>query len=311
MGSGLEITGQAAQTGARLLEPGVLRKLFRIILGELRARFHLALNIPFRSDYGTFSIQFPANSRTLEYQRNNPKYDSFLPHLAQYLPGGSTVIDVGANIGDTLAAMANVNDSLEFICIEAHERFFERLLANIARIRAAKPSLKVHAIKALAGQNVAGVVLEDHKGSGAVAKVGGSANAKPLDEIAAQASDVRLIKSDVDGFDYDVIDSATRLLRRFKPLVFFECQIDEEAQRKGYRATFRSLAAAGYSDWTLFDNFGEIVIRTVDLDAVEQLLDYVWQQTAGRSTRTIYYFDVLAAQAQDAALIGQILKDYA
>ena len=49
---------------------------------------------------------------------------------------------------------------------------------------------------------------------------------RTLDDVVTGANlqnKVRLCKSDVDGFDFDVIDSADATLERDAPILFFEC----------------------------------------------------------------------------------------
>jgi FkbM family methyltransferase len=293
----------------------VLVKALRDVSDDFTSRVRAALRISVEQKYDGFSIFLFPKSRLPKYQREYPKYDRFLPHLAKYLDAGAAVIDVGANVGDTLAGMAEQNDRLVFLCVEADTDFFGRLVSNIARIEKARPSIKSYAIRALAGVAVTGVALVETYGATkhAVVQEGGSLTSKSLDQIVSELPatlDLRLIKSDVDGFDYDVIDSAFELLRRDKPMVFFECQTDADAQRTAYRSTIRRMAAAGYVDWTLFDNFGAVVLRTRDIDAIEQLMNYVWIQNCGQSTRTIYYYDLLAIQDRDAEFIDRVLRSY-
>jgi hypothetical protein len=46
------------------------------------------------------------------------------------------------------------------------------------------------------------------------------------------------------------------------------------------------------------------------MGAMGQLCDYLWRQNIGRSTRTIWYYDVLAATAKDGALVDKVIDDY-
>ncbi|MEI7464384.1 MAG: hypothetical protein WCJ87_03490 [Burkholderiales bacterium] len=55
--------------------------------------------------FSRVSILMPKNHRLAEYKKRHRLYDQFLPHLARYLPTGGVVVDIGANVGDTLAAM--------------------------------------------------------------------------------------------------------------------------------------------------------------------------------------------------------------
>lgn len=179
-------------------------------------------------------------------------------------------------------------------------------------MKSARP-LAVRTVQALVGKTVTSVHLEGKDGSRhAVVGVSGGIQSRPLDEIlnAQEQAKVRLIKSDVDGFDYDVVSSAEGTILQTHPLIFFECQTDFPFQLDGYKALFSQLQTFGYCDWTLFDNFGEVVLRTDRLQDIQQLLAYVWSQNIGSSTRTIYYFDILGVCQADQSLVDQVLKDY-
>ena len=267
-----------------------------------------------RHQYEDFSILLPANHGLPIIQRKNLQYDRFLPHLAKYIKADETIFDIGANVGDTLAGMAEQNSHSTYICIEPDDEFFQYLLKNISRIKAAKKNLNVHAVKSLVGKNVTGISLEGHGGTKhAVITNEGKISSRPLDDIIsdlANISNVRIIKTDVDGFDYDVIDSSLTAIRKYKPMIFLECQCDYDYQKSGYGKTFATLESEGYRDWIVFDNFGQFMLRTSHLNIVTQLLDYVWHQNIGNATRTIFYFDVLAAQGKDRDLIDSALATY-
>lgn len=262
--------------------------------------------------YGNFSILLPGNHMLPIYQRKHAKYDTFLPRLATYVRSDETIIDVGANVGDTLAGMVERNSAATYVCIEPDDRFFELLTQNIARIKTARLHLRAHAIKSLVGTGSSGISLEGRGGTKhAVTGKSGKLTSKPLDEIVADLGnipDIRVLKSDVDGFDYDVIDSSVSVIQKYKPLIFFECQYDNQSQKSGYERTLETLREEGYCDWTLLDNFGEIMVRTDDLQIIRQLFDYIWSQNVGNTTRTIYYFDVLAAQSKDRDLISNLVS---
>lgn len=78
----------------------------------------------------------------------------------------------------------------------------------------------------------------------------------------------------------------------------------------GYKLTIESLNRRGYVTWTVFDNYGDVLVDGVAVDVVLQLLDYVERQRVGISTRTIHYFDILASKDSYAALVATAVKDY-
>jgi FkbM family methyltransferase len=221
------------------------------------------------------------------------------------------VIDIGSNVGDTLAGMAEKNIAVKYICIEADEQFYTYLEKNVKKIKNSIHDLNVETIRALIGQNISNVTL-DGTGETKHAVIGkeGSIKSLPLNKVISEIENVRILKSDVDGFDYDVLDSSMLIIERKKPIIFFECQFNFEYQKKGYFKTLKKLEDADYCDWTIFDNFGEVVLRTSSLNVVYQLMQYIWQQNTEQATRTIYYYDILAVNSKDSELITRVLKEY-
>lgn len=264
--------------------------------------------------YGDFSILLPFDHLLPEYQKNFAKYDRFLPHLVQHLSSDATIVDIGANVGDTLAGMVEKNPYSTFVCIEPDSEFYGYLVDNIDRIKRIRPQLNVLAVQTLVGKTVSGVSLVGVGGTKhAVINDQGGIKSRLLDEILAElpgVSNVRLLKSDVDGFDYDVIDSSFSIINRYGPMVFLECFCEFDYQKEGYKKTLSSLEKCGYIDWTVFDNFGEVVLRTSDVGIVFQLIEYAWAQRNKRTTQKIYYFDILASLENDKDLIGTALSSY-
>jgi hypothetical protein len=153
------------------------------------------------------------------------------------------------------------------------------------------------------------------RGEGGTRKSVESAEGVPmhsLDDVLGQTGLLkpRLIKSDVDGFDYDVLRSGFRTIRAARPVLFFECQCDDQVQLGAYRETLKMLEEMGYTSWTAFDNYGGVVLCDVTRSKVDQLLTYVWNQRAASATRTIYYLDILAGTTEDAPLMRDAIGDH-
>ena len=216
---------------------------------NLRARLH----IDTKYQFGDLSIALPANHNLPIYQRANKLYDRFLPHLSKYVEAGSTVIDVGANCGDTVAAMFSVNNTLSYICIEADDHFYRFLRDNVARIKAVHQSASIQTLKAFVGKSLNNVTLSERIGRN---QEGHSWRRKAqltnagLACVGRRAGQDLVTKTDVDGFDYDVIDSAEMILAREAPMLFFECQFDHEFQKDGYKKILSKLKMSGYDHFS-------------------------------------------------------------
>ena len=107
--------------------------------------------------------------------------------------------------------------------------FFHYLEENIKRIKNVYKSVVVHSIKLLVGKNITNVKLDGVGGTKHAVIDSkfdfGGIFAVSLDKIHSDLDypKIRLLKTDVDGFDYDGIDSAEQLLTSQHPMIFFEC----------------------------------------------------------------------------------------
>jgi len=218
------------------------------------------------------------------YQQQHKLYDRFLPHLAKSLT--SDVIDVGANVGALMAAMAQANPQLEFFCAEPQDHFFAALQQN-KKLVEEELQTKVRLMKNTIGT------------------VGVSLNAI-IEEFDYKPD---LIKVDVDGMDYDVLNSY-----KFeqKPMLYFEADYQTELQLELYKKLIYDLTMKGYSKFFLFDNFGALVGRVEhdQTDHIDNLFDYIWTLKQKRSTMTIYYMDILAVTPKDHLRAARSVNDY-
>lgn len=263
--------------------------------------------------YDRYSLALPPGHLLPLYRKLHPRYDAFLPHLVAHLGGEGVVVDVGANVGDTLAGMAETNASLKYVCVEPDDEFYKYLLRNVQTVSGVLPGLKVEMVKALVGRGVRGAELKGQGGTkSAIVTGAGGLQSRTLDELlsATDRPRVRLIKSDVDGFDFDVILSAESTLRESGAILYFECHFSNDVQRLGFERLFDHLVRLGYCNWVVFDNYGSPLLRTSSRDVLRQLMDYVQFQNQGRGSRTIYYYDMLTFQSKDASLMDEVVAKY-
>ena len=101
----------------------MLKKVINRFISGIASRCRIALRIDQKYRVGNSTIVIPPDHRLRVCQNAYKQYDRFPPHLAKYLEDGSVVIDVGANVGDTVAAMVSSNDRLRYVCDEADDVF--------------------------------------------------------------------------------------------------------------------------------------------------------------------------------------------
>lgn len=272
------------------------------------------------------SLRLPQNHLLPFYQQKHPLYNRFLPHLASRLSRGEIVVDVGANCGDSLAAMCCSNPKLRYVCIEPDPIFFSYLTKNKRTLEEVYPLTSIELAQCLVGKKVKPAHFAGHGGTKSAVKVAEPSRETSdqtnvhevlsLDEIVDKFPDVkneriRLIKSDTDGFDHDVLDSAWARLTDDRPILFFNTQFSDQEQRRNYLNLFENLLGQGYTDFWIFDNFGNFMLRVNRLLDLSQLLDYVDRQHRAKATKTIFHFDILSCTTEDTALLETVVGEYA
>lgn len=233
---------------------------------------------------GSLLIEMTDGHTLPYYQQQHKLYDRFLPHLAKSLTGD--VIDVGANVGATMVAMAQANPKLNFFCAEPQANTYVALQQN-KKLVEGKFKTKVQIMKNMIG--TVGVPLQT-----------------VIDEFGYKPD---FIKVDVDGMDYDVLNSY-----KFEqqPMLYFEADYQNELQLKLYRKLINDLIVKGYSKFFLFDNFGAYMgsVEHDQINHIDNLFDYIWTLKQKRSTMTIYYLDILAVTPKDALRASRSVNDY-
>jgi FkbM family methyltransferase len=143
--------------------------------------------------------------------------ESEIAVMRAFLREGSTVIEVGANIGDLTIPLAGiVGISGRVYAFESHPSNFNVLCGNLALngITNTKP---VNAFVATSDK-----VDTSSRWWGPDAYTGNvwKPDFLPLDSLAITACD--LIKVDVDGKELDVLKSGEMQIERFRPVLYFE-----------------------------------------------------------------------------------------
>lgn len=250
---------------------------------------------------GNFTLRFPPEHRLPDIKRLMPTYDAHLGWILREIgkadPDGS-VIDVGANVGDTAAAVASFAPN-PIVCVEGNPHFFNYLVRNVANIgsRVKTVSAFVH-VNEIDGH---GLVYHENTGTGSFHRSAGSNNeCVPMisvrDLVAAFGRDLALFKTDTDGLDALIVRDFLAE-RQETAVIYFEFDESLPAIRNGedeWAATFSALRERGYS-MILYDNHGlPIAFAPSERpDVVEDLRFFVRQQYIRHSVR-IHYLDIWA-----------------
>jgi FkbM family methyltransferase len=169
--------------------------------------------------------------------------------LGDLVEPGSSIIDVGANIGFFAVKFGRwVGSGGRVIAIEPEARNLESLRGRVQRAGLADTVECVQAVAAAQPGELRLAVNPSHPGDHQIASEGERVRAVTLDElIDGEKRRVSLIKIDVQGAESMVLAGARAVLERDRPALFVE--VDDEGLRgfgSSARELVETLADLGY-----------------------------------------------------------------
>lgn len=98
-------------------------------------------------------------------------------------------------------------------------------------------------------------------------------------------------------------------MKEISPVLFWENQIDTDAQLDKYLVMVDYLKNSGYDNFFVFDNFGNYLCH-VDANGLKEINFYIGRMLHGKSTRSFCYVDVLAAKQDKVVLCNEVVNRY-
>lgn len=257
---------QAATGGvADAVRRRVWRRLRRLVLNVSDP----AVQYPFDAA----ALSLPLSHEWPEILASHPDYGTNLTRLGQCIFEAYprlTAVDVGANIGDSVAVLRS-GAEFPILCVEGHPKFAAILEQN-ARLFPAVEIVCAY-VSSVAGDRWVDVVEE--RGTSRFTGAGSNiVTMKTLDQILddhPRFSRPKLVKIDTDGHDLQVIQGSMRMITESNPVLFFE--FDPHSYDEHARATVLGrLAKAGYGPLLVWVNTGEYLV-SLEVDDTAQLRD--------------------------------------
>ena len=226
------------------------------LLKSIRIFFKIDQKIKIGSRIMLLPPEHPLSMWTSLYK----DYDNFLPKLVKEMSSNESIIDIGANVGDTLFRFIDTNSKPNYFSIEADQYFFKYLKKNKGLLEKDIQD-RVTLINELVGNNLKGnLTQKSNLGSKFLVESPDGLETKSLDKIIIDGNiqNIKLIKVDVDGYDYNVLLSAMNEIKKNKPSLFFEYM---SLNKTEYIELIKKLYEIGYSEWTIINNYGSAIFE--------------------------------------------------
>lgn len=187
-----------------------IRRMLGYATNPAQVRWRVRRGLEQHYSIGGVEIALPPDHNLPFYQRRDPTYDAYAIDLLSHLAAGDqhvTVIDVGANVGDTAAAVLASHPLISVISVEGDPTFTGYLRRNVAshRERAVVVEGFVGPVGAKSSYVRAG-------STGGFQQCGPDDGTPVKDWVSPESllamappEDLVVWKSDIDGFDIHVL----------------------------------------------------------------------------------------------------------
>jgi FkbM family methyltransferase len=254
---------------------------------------------------GNYFVDMPGNNPQISNYKYEPLVNSQLGRLAKCIAGkypDLTVIDIGANVGDTIAVIKSQVD-VPVIGVEGDEVSYRFLEKNTKQFK------DITIIREFLGEKKETLKIALEKGGWNTTLVpdeaaGKDVTLRTLDEVLESEKlhlrRLKLLKVDCEGFDTIIIRGAVNLLQQQQPVVYFEYnKSNMEAIHEDGLSTLLSLAKYGYRTVILFDNKGRFI---AEVPMQQRDLLYQLHHYADEKDSEIAYYDVCLFHESDKDL---------
>ncbi len=207
------------------------------------------------------------------YVRLFPTYNQPISTISSVLSDcqpGFAAADIGANIGDTAAYICLTQD-IPVLCIEGNPQYFNVLSANCSSLG---KHIEMEKSYVGCGTEVMDCSLvQDHGGTTtllpAFKKKVDQQNLQklsnqnslflPLQQILERHpcfTNIKLLKTDTDGYDFAILKGSIDVLERCQPVLFFEYDPSFSTDSEESLQCIKTLLGLGYCYFLAFNNLG-------------------------------------------------------
>ncbi|HUO08751.1 MAG TPA: hypothetical protein VM008_10655 [Phycisphaerae bacterium] len=214
-----------------------------------------------------------------------------------------TILDIGANVGDTVATLRRYC-AAPILCVEGCDEYLTLLKENLRQF------FDVEIEEGFVGSGEVAAKLVVEKGTAFMepGEHGGVMTTRPLRQILerhprfGEGGGARLWKIDTDGWDAFILQNNIEVVGAVRPVVFFEYDPHFFVGKlSGSSGVFEALRGEGYHDVLFWENTGDFHLRT-NLGE-RALIQDLHESVAGRNKSR--YWDVAAFPRELGELAGR------
>lgn len=284
-------------------------KRFKLIFFSILRKIILKFNQPLiNANLWGFTLKLPFSHNLPVILKLYKNYSSNLRRISGYLStkySGLKIIDIGANVGDTIALLKSQSD-FEILCIEGDDKFFEILKLNASQFS------KVTLVKTFLGEAESKLkgTLDSKLGTGSIQESDkGEINIKALDNLLDEYKEFKnskLIKIDTDGYDFKILRGSEKYIKEVKPVIFIEF---DPAFHKMFNEhsewIFEFLEPLGYDMIIFYDNYGDYLLSLSinEKDKIYQLINYISNRNKEK------YYDLCFFHSEDTDVFELAKKE--
>jgi FkbM family methyltransferase len=284
----------------RLRQNPAARATYNFALRAMRGLRHVFDREPTKlTTYLGHEFSYPRDSAIGRHVARHGDWDAILARIVEkaFPEDEPFICEVGSNLGASLLQILRGKPRAKVLALEPSDEFRPFLERNLKA--AGQDQVRVLPLFAGAAAGTTWLynnettasamapAYADHEPRGRQ-----EVRVHPLDEILGSEPSVDFIKIDTDGFDFEVLKGAQRILRACRPLLFFELAPQLTTDCTGH---LRALAELGYERFVCITPGQHAAVRGVTADPGQAV---AWASESG-------YCDVLTWNSGDANSEGR------
>ncbi|MCK5137863.1 MAG: FkbM family methyltransferase [Bacteroidales bacterium] len=256
-----------------------------------------------------FNLVLNEQHKLPTYIKACPGYSSNLSHISELVSNKyreCEIIDVGANVGDSIALIRSTGIKNHIHAIEGDSYYYKLLIRNCKQFQ----SVSIYNLFLGEKREEIKANTQTIDGTMSIESINGTSTIEinTLDSFINDKSiqNPKFLKIDTDGFDFSILKGGFKSISEFHPVLFIEYDVSfEMTNDENITSVFNFLLECGYRKIVYYDNKSNLIISANLDDKVinRQLNNYIKSPAC-----PIHYYDVCILHESDVDIYEQLLS---